>query len=167
MVKRTSMLGPKTFEEWVRVYEERDSDTEYVLSPGEKVVFDPMHGFFTYAFDAASKTILIPKMCGDGKYWRAIIHKMVLAGQGIGIKGVLCCTKRNPQAYMRILGGKLKKMEHTYDFTTGKSTTLWFIYITLNDTKEGRGTDGSFACDDPAAGVAGDLARQGGIQPTG
>ena len=161
------MTGPKTFEEWVQIYEERDSDTEYVLSPGEQVHWHPMHGFFTYAFDADSKTILIPKMCGDGKYWRAIIHKMVLAGQGIGIKGVLCCTKRNPQAYMRILGGKLKKMEHTYDFTTGKSTTLWFIYITLNDTKEGRGTDGSFACDDSAADLADDLAREGGIQPTG
>ena len=37
---------------------------------------------------------------------------------------------------MRVLGGTLKKMEHTYDFTTGKNTTLWFIFITLKDTKE-------------------------------
>jgi len=132
------MKGPKTFEEWVRVYEERDSDTEYVLTPGERVVYDPMHGFFTYAFDAPSKTILIPKMCGDGRHWRALIYKMVQESACLGVKGVLCCTKRNPRAYMRILGGTLKKMEHTYDFMTGKNTTLWFIFITLNDTKEGR-----------------------------
>lgn len=140
---RPSMKGPKTFEEWVRVYEERDSDTEYVLSPGERVVFDPMHGFFTYAFDAETKTILVPKMCGDGKHWRRLIYKMVKAGGRIGVRGVLCCTKRNPRAYMRILGGKLRKMEHTYDFVTGKNTTLWFIYITPEDTKEANKCDAS------------------------
>lgn len=132
-----TMLGPKTFEEWVRIYEERDSDTEYVLSPGEKIVFDPMHGFFTYAFDAASRMILIPKMCGNGRHWRKLIHKMLLlAARDLGVRGVLCCTKRNPRAFMRVHGGKLQKMEHTYDFTTGRSTTLWFIYITPADTKE-------------------------------
>lgn len=133
---RTTMTGPKSFEEWVAVYEERDSDTEYVLSPGEKVVFDPMHGFFTYLFDAESKELLVPKMCGNGKHWRPLIHKLVKDTQHLGVKGVLCCTKRNPQVYMRVLGGTLKKMEHTYDFTTGKNTTLWFIFITLKDTKE-------------------------------
>lgn len=156
------MLGPKRFEEWVKIYEERDSDTEYVLSPGEKIVFDPMHGFFTYCFDAESREILIPKMCGDGKHWRKLIHKMVRDTQGLGVRGVLCCTKRNPQAYMRILGGKLRKMEHTYDFQTGKNTTLWFIFITLKDTKEGRENTHD-SIDDPgsAAPVAGDLLCEG------
>ncbi len=167
MKPKHTMRGPKTFAEWVQIYEERDSDTEYVLSPSEKIVFDPMHGFFTYAFDAASRTILIPKMCGDGKHWRALIHKMVLAGQGIGIKGVLCCTKRNPQAYMRILGGKLTKLEVTYDFTSSKQHFLWFIFISLKDTKEGRddGVSGGSApaTVDPAAAPQGG-ARQGGIE---
>ena len=166
MKPRHTMRGPKTFKEWVRIYEERDSDTEYVLSPGERVVFDPMYGFFTYYFDAGSREILIPKMCGDGKHWRALIHKMVLASSHLGVRGVLCCTKRNPQAYMRILGGKLKRMEHTYDFTTGKSTTLWFIFITLEDTKEGRGKHDS-AAHTAAVDVADDRAREGGIEPTG
>lgn len=130
------MKGPKTLEEWIEVYEERDSDTEYILSPGERVVYDPMYGFFTYYFDAASKTILIPKMCGDGKHWRKEVHRLACATRHLGVKGVLCCTKRNPLMYMRVLGGKLQKMEHTYDFTNGKETTLWYIFISFDDTKE-------------------------------
>jgi hypothetical protein len=131
------MNGPKTFDEWVEVYEER-GDCEYVLSPRERRVWDPMHGFFTYLFDAASGEILIPKMCGDGRYWRKEIYKLARATRHLGVKGVTCCTKRNPFAYMRVLGGTLRKMEHTYDFTTGKGRTLWFIFISWKDTKEGR-----------------------------
>ena len=130
------MTGPKTLEEWIAVYEERDSDTDYVLSPGERVVFDPMHGFFTFVFDPQAKEILIPKMCGNGKHWRKCIYEMVLASRHLGVKGAYCCTKRNPRAYMRILGGELVKMEHTYDFRTGKETTLWYIFITPGDSKE-------------------------------
>jgi hypothetical protein len=131
-----NMVGPKTFEEWVKIYEERDSDTEYVLTPGERVVFDPMHGFFTYYFHAESKEILIPKMCGNGKHWRPVIYKLVQATQHLGVKGVLCCTKRNPVMYMRVLGGTLRRMEISYDFRTGKEHTLWFIFVSLKDTKE-------------------------------
>jgi hypothetical protein len=135
------MVGPKTFEEWVEAYEERDSD--YVLSPGERVVYHPMHGFFTYCFDAENGQILIPKMCGDGKHWRPLIYKLARATKHLGIKTLLCCTKRNPAAYMRVIGGKLKKMEQTYDFTTGKNTILWFISISWDDTKEGRNENDS------------------------
>jgi hypothetical protein len=126
------MAGPKTFDEWVEVYKERDSDTEYVLSPGERPYYDPMYGFFTLAYDAASNEILIPKMCGNGKYWRKVILRLVKV---TGAKGVYCCTKRNPRAYMRILGGELVKMERTYDFRTGKDVTLWYISITPENTK--------------------------------
>jgi hypothetical protein len=39
---------------------------------------------------------------------------------------------------MRILGGKLRRVEHSFDFETKKNKTLWFIFITPEDTKEGR-----------------------------
>jgi hypothetical protein len=138
---RESMKGPKSFEEWVRLYEERDSDTEYVLSPGEKIVFDPMYGFFTYCPDMEGKQILVPKMCGDGRHWRPMIYKLCVATRHLGIKGVLCCTKRNPEAYRRVLGGKLVRMEQSYDFRTGKHHILWFIFITPEDTKEKKEDD--------------------------
>jgi hypothetical protein len=135
MKYKHTMKGPKTCEEWVEVYEERDSDTEYILSPGERIVFDPMYGFFTYCFDAPSGTILVPKMCGDGKYWRKQIYRLAKATRHLGINRLLCCTKRNPFVYMRVLGGKLHKMEHTYNFVNGKETTLWYILISFDDTR--------------------------------
>jgi hypothetical protein len=132
------MTGPKTFEEWKEAYEERGN--KYILAPGEREKYHPLHGFFTYWYDAESKEIVIPKMCGDGKYWRPLIYKLALAGRrAFGAKGVYCCTEHNPLTWLRIHGGTLRKMEHTYDFTTGKSSTLWFIFITPEDTKEKRG----------------------------
>ena len=158
------MKGPKTFEEWVAIYKGKDSDTEYVLSPGEQVVFDPMHGFFTYSFDPETREILIPKMCGDGKYWRKLIYEMVLKTKTLGVKGVYCCSKANPAAYMRILGGRLVKMEHTYDFRTGKETTLWYFSITPENTKEKGGASDVGGADtaDADSGLSQGLACQGG-----
>lgn len=132
------MKGPKTFEEWVRVYKERDSDTEYVLYPGEDARWHPMYGFFSFWYDAESRELVIPKMCGDGKYWRKVIYEMVKAAGPEVCRGVLCCTKRNPRAYTRVLGGKLRRLEYTFDFETKKGRALWFIFITMDDTKEGR-----------------------------
>jgi hypothetical protein len=97
-----------------------------------------MHGFFTWWYDAGKRELVIPKMCGDGKHWRKVIFEMVKAAGPDVCRGVLCCTKRNPVAYMRILGGKLRSMEYSLDFETGKSVTLWYIFITVDDTKEGR-----------------------------
>jgi hypothetical protein len=96
-----------------------------------------MHGFCTYLYDAESRELLIPKMCGNGKFWREKIYKLAMA-LGDKCRGVACCTKRNPAAYMRILGGKLRRVEHSFDFETRKNKTLWFIFITPEDTKEGR-----------------------------
>jgi hypothetical protein len=133
-----TMTGPKTFEQWVEAYEER-GDCEFVLSQGEKVCWHPEHGFFTCLFDAASGEILIPKMCGDGKYWRPLIYGLAVKGrEKRGVKGVLCCTKRNPAAFTRLMGGTLRRMEYSYDFATGKGRALWFIFISWDDTKEGR-----------------------------
>jgi hypothetical protein len=145
------MTGPKTFEEWKEAYEERD--VKYALSPGERERWHPMHGFFTYCFDAASGEILIPKMCGDGKYWRKVIHRFARATKHLGVRGVLFCTKRNPVAFMRIFGGTLRRMEHAWDFTKGEERTLWFIFVSWRDTKERRYHDDSF--DNPADIAAG------------
>ena len=134
---RTCMKGPKTFEEWVKIGEER-SGGKYTLSPGEQVVWHTMYGFFSFWYDAENRELIIPKMCGDGRHWRKLIYEMARAAGPELCRGVSCCTKRNPMAYMRILGGKLRRVEHSFDFETKKHETLWFIFITWNDTKEGR-----------------------------
>jgi hypothetical protein len=154
--------APKTFEQWVEAYEERGN--EYVTSPGERVVFDSAHGFFTYLFNPASKEILIPKMCGDGKHWRRAIHKLATeAKKKFGVKGVYCCCDRNPMVWLRANGGKLRKVECTYDFVTGKSTALWFFSVTLEDSKErGIETVGNDSDIDSDVGVS---AGNSGSQP--
>lgn len=140
MKYKHNMVGPKSLEEWIEVYEERADDV-YKLTPNEKLVYDPMHGFFTHCFDAAKGEILIAKMCGDGRHWRPLIYKLAKATRDLGVKTVLFCTPRNPAVYMRAVGGTLSKMEHTYDFKTGKQRTLWYIEISWDDTKEGRNKD--------------------------
>jgi hypothetical protein len=134
---RHRLTGPKTFAEWVEAYEERGN--EYKLSRGERVVWHPDHGFFTFLFDAANMEILIPKMCGDGKHWRPLIYEMAKAARGLlGVKGVYCCTEYNPRVWQRVHGGRLVKMEHTYDFTTGKSSVLWYFSISPGEYEERR-----------------------------
>ncbi len=95
------MRGHKTFDEWVEIFEKKSNST-YELSPDERVVFDPMYGFFSYWFNSESLNIIIPKMCGDIKYWYPKITKLYFATKHLGTKGVLFCTKRNPYAFMRL-----------------------------------------------------------------
>ena len=130
--KKLSMKGPYTFEEWVRIYEERD-DSKYVLEPGEQVCWDPEHGFFTFWYDARNKLLCIPKMCGNGRFWRKKIFEMAQAAGKKCVDGVYCCTKRDPKVYMRVLGGKLVKQE-----PAEKGRTISYILISWDDTKEGR-----------------------------
>ena len=132
--------APRTFEEWVEAYEERDG-SKFALSPGEKIYWHRDHGFFTILYDAGSGTLLVPKMCGDGKYWRPLIYEIAKKGatEGHCLKSLYLCTKRNPAAYMRVIGGTLSKMEYKYDFVTGKGRTIWYISINWENTKEGKG----------------------------
>jgi hypothetical protein len=97
-----------------------------------------MYGFFSFWYDARNRELVIPKMCGDGKHWRKLIYKMASAAGPDLCRGVLCCTKRNPKAYMRVIGGKLRRLEYSFDFETKKHKALWFIFISWDDTKEGR-----------------------------
>jgi hypothetical protein len=119
------MKGPYSLDEWLRIYREHDSDTEYVSYPGELRVGDEEHGFFTYMFDAENLVLLIPKMCGDGRHWRKLIFTMVAATRHLGVIGVYCCTKRNPRAFMRLFGGTLVKQE-----TKDNGQVLSYILIT-------------------------------------
>jgi hypothetical protein len=124
--------APRTFEEWVEAYEERDG-SKYVLSPGERPVYDERHperGFFTFYFDVQKKQMIIPKMCGDGRHWKPLILGVLarLKADGL-IRRIYCFTKRNPKAFTRIFGGEIVGMEHYCDFETGESSVGWFIAI--------------------------------------
>lgn len=129
-----------TFEEWVKRYEKSD-DSRFVLARGEQIVFDPEHGFFTYVLNAGDGSLIIPKMCGTLKHWRKLIEKMYYASIPLGVRRVFFCTKRNPFAFIRILGGRLAAMERFCDFERGKDRTVWYIAITTKNYKKDRRGD--------------------------
>ena len=105
-----------SFGSWVAVYEERDR-SKFELSQGEELAFDREHGFFTWKYDFKEHWLLIPKMCGDGRYWRPRV-------------GAYCVTKRRPEVYMRVLGGELVKQE--VDENTG--VIYSYILVTPENT---------------------------------
>jgi hypothetical protein len=70
--------------------------------------------------------MLIPKMSGDIKYLR---NPLVRPAMATGAREAYYCTKRNPRAFMRILGGEIVKMERV------NGSALWYISITWDNLK--------------------------------
>lgn len=127
------MKGTKPFGEWVQIYEERDH-SKFTLDELEELCFERDKGFFTWLYDFSRDYLLIPKMVGDGKYFRLKILEMLKAlSKTLGCKGVLFCTKRKPEVYMRVVGGSIEKQE--VDENTGQIYS--YIFVTLQDTKVG------------------------------
>ena len=123
------MVPPLPFGAWVRIYEERD-ESRFELDEREELAFDRQHGFFTWMFDFDTRYLLIPKMCGDGRYWRPHIFAMVKKlRESHGCVGAYCVTKRDPRVYMRVLGGELVKQE------CEDSETYSYILVTPENTR--------------------------------
>lgn len=129
------VTGSLPFGAWVHIYEERDQSI-FELDEGEELYFDRDLGFFTWQVDPPY--LLIPKMVGNGRVFRPIVLEMFLRLRDVlGLKAVYCCTKRNPKAYMRLLGGRLVKQE----VEDGK--TYSYIEITPEDTNVRRCVNGT------------------------
>lgn len=130
MTTRINPTGPRPFGAWVKLYEERDK-SRFELTDVEELVFDRDHGFFTFAWDFEHKYLLIPKMCGDGKYWREKIYAMVVKLRTeMGCVGAYLCTKRKPEVYMRVLGGELVRQ----DYDEIKDVIYSYILVTPENT---------------------------------
>ena len=123
-MKRRPVKGPLSFGSWVAVYEERDK-SKFELNEGEELFFDRERGFFTWKYDVENGWILIPKMCGDGKYFRRKVFAMVetLRLAGLPCVGAYCVTKRRLEVYMRVLGGELVRQE------VDENTGIIYSYI--------------------------------------
>lgn len=134
--------GPKTFEEWVEVYNRRaGDDVHFQLVEGEQVFYNPEHGFFTWWVDHKKKRLVIPKMAGDGKFLRHVIFKMVKELEPLGFREILCCSRRRPEVYLRVLGGRFESMEETVNLNTGRKEPLYYYVVSLDDTKEAEKPD--------------------------
>lgn len=113
----------------MNIYEERDG-SRFELDDREELAFDRGHGFFTWIFDFEKKYLLIPKMCGDGRFWRPRVLAMVKAlRESHGCIGAYCVTKRDPRVYMRVLGGELVKQERESE------KTYSYILVTPENTR--------------------------------
>jgi hypothetical protein len=140
--KCTDFIGPKTFEEWADVYERRaGDDVHFQLDPREQIFFNPEYGFFTYWVDHWKGRLVIPKMVGNGKYLRHVIFEMVKQLEPLGFREILCCSRRRPEVYLRVLGGRFDHVEETVNINTGKKEPLYYYVVSLDDTKEAQKSD--------------------------
>lgn len=123
-------LTPRPFGGWVKFYEEKDQ-SRFEVEPLEELVFDPKYGFFTWRYIEEEHYLTIPKMVGNGKYWRPRILEMAIACKKIDplFRGVFFCTKRDPKVYMRVLGGELVKRVH------GEGKIYSYIVVNPENTK--------------------------------
>lgn len=135
--KKDDFKGPKTFDEWVEVYERRaGDDVHFIVDEFEQIFFNPDLGFFTYWIDIKKKRIVIPKMCGDGNILRRIVFEMIEKLEPEGFREILCCSRRRPEVYLRVLGGRFDHVEETVNLNTGKKEPLYFYVVSLDDSKE-------------------------------
>ena len=140
--KCTDFIGAKTFEEWIDVYERRaGDDVHFQLVEGEQIFYNPEHGFFTWWVDHKKKRLVIPKMVGNGRFLRHVIFKMVKELEPLGFREILCCSRRRPEVYLRVLGGRFDHMEETVNLNTGKKEPLYYYVVSLDDTKEAQKSD--------------------------
>ena len=140
--KCTDFTGAKTFEEWVDVYERRaGDDVHFQLVEGGQIFYNPEHGFFTWWVDHKKKRLVIPKMVGNGRFLRHVIFKMVKELEPLGFREILCCSRRRPEVYLRVLGGRFDHVEETVNINTGKKEPLYYYVVSLDDTKEAQKSD--------------------------
>lgn len=127
---KTCPKGPKPFGGWVRLYEERDR-SKFILDDREELMFDRDHGFFTWMVDFDHFCLAVPKMCGDGRYWRPIVLSMILQLRRMGFpcRGAYFVTKRRPEVYIRAIGGTLVKQKYDGD------TVYSYILVSPENTK--------------------------------
>lgn len=90
-------------EEWRRWYEERGGAEDLELDEREVVLFHPEHGFVTFL--THDDILELHHMAGDGKYWQGVLARIMKAH---GLKRLRAFTRRNPAAWMRKYGGRIR-----------------------------------------------------------
>lgn len=123
--------GPKSLDAWIEVYRRRvTEDRDVCFLPDEEFVFFPEFGFFTFVFDLPGRCVIIPKMCGDGRFLRRKVFELVKAVEYLGFRFIRCFSRRPPEVYLRVLGGRLDYVEDR------GGAPLYHYVVSLDDTKE-------------------------------
>lgn len=89
--------------EWLDWYVEHGGSRDLELDERETVLSHPEHGFATML--AHGDILELHHLCGDGKYWQVVLVEIMKAH---GLKKLRAFTRRNPQAWMRKYGGRIR-----------------------------------------------------------
>jgi len=89
--------------EWQEWYVQHGGSGDLELDERETVLFHPEHGFIT--FFTHGDILELHHAVGDGKYWQEVLVKIMKAH---GLKKLRAFTRRNPRAWMRRYGGRIR-----------------------------------------------------------
>lgn len=107
---------------WQKFLQNVPHPSDATFSEFEEMYYDPCRGFMCWMVTARMKEIFITKCCGDGRYWRDKAFEMFKwAQEHYGVKYMIVCAYRNPEAYCRLFKCDLWKTEERH----GK-TLYWF-----------------------------------------
>lgn len=96
-------MKSKSPEEWRRWYVEHGGSADLELDERETVLFHPEHGFVTFL--THDDILELHHMAGDGKFWQGVLVSVMKA---CGLNKLRAFTRRNPRAWMRKYGGKIR-----------------------------------------------------------
>jgi hypothetical protein len=130
------LKGPKPIEKWAECWRERVGCDAMPVHPAEKFAYSPMNGFISYAYDPSDGTVMVPKFCGNLRYWMKKLYRLLKEAEPLGARKLLICTRRKPVVLLKWVGGSIRSMEHSINFKTGKESTIWYMEFTLNDVNE-------------------------------
>jgi len=94
----------RTIEQWLNFYKAKTGCEDLRLDEDEAVFFHPEHGFLT-GFTHGD-ILEIHHLCGDGKYWQGFIKNVIATN--CNVKTIRAFTRRNPQAWIKRYGGKIR-----------------------------------------------------------
>ena len=89
--------------EWIKWYVEHGGSEDLELDEREIVLFHPEHGFITFL--THDDILELHHMVGDGKYWFRVLKRIMKLR---GLKTIRAYTRRNPKAWMRKYGGRIR-----------------------------------------------------------
>ena len=92
-----------TPEEWREWYVEHGGGEDLELDERETVLFHPDHGFVTFL--THGDILELHHLCGDGKYWRRTMAKIMRTW---GLKQLRAFTRRDPRLWERAYGAHVR-----------------------------------------------------------
>lgn len=95
----------KTFEEWVKAYEEKTGDEHYTPE-GFTVLYDKDRGYAQYYVDKGYNFMYVYEACGDGRYWYDVGIKIC---RDYNVPKMITICTRHILPYLRLMQFKIEK----------------------------------------------------------